>query len=221
MSYLSTSAKVYQDFVDIDGEAFRTIVQFYESNANAIHLLKFDAYFEILVNYTNALYEIGAYSKQIQAVDKVIQFSIEQNIKFYKGEDIYTKSLFQKAVAHYQIMEYAQSEHILRELIKMTPKDPLSIRFLKKCLLKNQPSYFKYVRATCISLFLITALISAIEVLFIHPFAPVWSSSFELFRLGVFLLGLFVLIGTYSFRQIQVNRIVKAFLENIRNKNKT
>lgn len=219
MPNLSTAAKVYQDFIDIDGEAYRTLVRFYESNTSEINLLKFDAYFEILVNYSNALFEIGAYAKHVEEVDQIIHLSIEQNIKYYKGEDIYFKSLFQKAASYYHLLEYSRAEHILKELLKMSPKDSLSIRYLKKCLIKNQPSYFKYARASCIFLFFLTALISAIEVLFIHPFAEAWSNSFEIFRFSIFLLGIIVLVGTYCFRRYQVNRIVNAFLLKVRDNN--
>lgn len=217
MRYLSTSPKIYQDFVDIDEGSYHTLVRFYESNSIEITSLKFEAYFEVLLDYTNALFEIGMYSKYILEIDKIIQLSIQQNIQFYKGEDIYFKSLFQKATSYYNTLEYQKAEHILMELIKMTPYHGLSIRLLKKCLASSQPFYIKNTRAASIFIFLTAALITAVEILYIHPFASHLSSCFEYLRFGLLGLGLFVLITAYYFHRYQINRVVNSYLVKIRN----
>ena len=216
MPTLSTSTKLYRDFKEIEVGAYHTIIRFYEAKKLTIARLNFDLYFDILVDYTNALFEVGAYTKHITVVQQVIQLSIEHNIQFYKGEDIYFKSLYQKAAAHYNLLEYDKAIHILKELIKIAPYHGLSILFLRKCKYRSQPGYIKIARATSIVLFLGAAIITAIEVMVIHPFSPVYTDIFEQFRLATLGLGLFVLIGTFLYHRYQMNYQVNVFIKKIR-----
>lgn len=216
MRTLSAHTKLYQDFVGIEVGAYHTIVRFYEAKTAEIALLNFDNYFEILVDYTNALFEIGAYDKHLTEVTKVIKLSIAHNIQFYKGEDIYFKSLFQKAAAHYNLLEQEKAEYILRELIKINPYNDLTIRFLKKCKTHAQPKYIKIARATSIFLFLTAALIAAIEVIVIYPFSPTDATLFLSIRMAALSLGLFVLIGTFIYHRYQVDADINRFVKKIR-----
>lgn len=216
MHTLSTSTKLYRDFKEIDGSEYHTIIRFYEAQTSIITRLRFDLYFDILVDYTNALFEVGAYTKHISTVQQVIQLSIEHNIQFYRGEDIYFKSLYQKAAAHFNLLEYDATIHILKELIKIAPYHGLSILFLKKCKYRSQPAYIKIARATSIVLFLAATIITAIEVMVIHPFSPIYTAIFEQFRLATLGLGLFVLVGTFLYHRYQMNHQVNVFVKKIR-----
>jgi len=218
MRTLSAHTKLYQDFVGIEEGAYHTIVRFYEAKILEIAQLNFDNYFEILVDYTNALFEIGAYDKHLTEVTKVIQLSIEHNIQFYKGEDIYFKSLFQKAASHYNLLESEKAEHILRELIKINPYNELTIRFLKKCKTHAQPKYIKIARATSIFLFLTAALIAAIEVIVVYPFSPTKANLFLSIRIVTLSLGMFVLLGTFIYHRYQVDLKIDRFVKKMRNR---
>jgi len=218
MNTLSTHTKLYQDFVGIEVGAYHTIVRFYEKKIAEITRLNFDNYFEILVDYTNALFEIGAYPKHLVEVTKVINLSIEHNIQFYKGEDIYFKSLFQKAASHYNLLEQEAAIHILKELVKINPYNDLTIRFLKKCKTHAQPKYIKIARATSIFLFLAAALIAAIEVMFIYPFSPADAHLFLSFRIATLSLGILVLIGTFIYHRYQVALKINSFVQQMRAK---
>jgi len=216
MRTLSAHTKLYQDFVGIEGGAYHSIVRFYERKTLEIARLNFDNYFEILVDYTNALFEIGAYDKHVIEATKVINLSIEHNIQFYKGEDIYYKSLFQKAAAHFNLLEQEKAAYILRELIKINPYNDLTIRFLKKCNTHAQPKYIKIARATSIFLFLAAALIAAFEVMVIHPFSPADASLFLSFRMVTLSFGLFVLLGTFIYHRYQVDLKINKFVDEMR-----
>lgn len=216
MPILSTSNKLYQSFKEIEEGEYHTIIRFYEAKTTAIARLHFERYFEILVEYTNALFEVGAYDKHLETVNLVIQLSIEQNIQFYRGEDIYFKSLYQKAASHYNRLEYAEAIHILKELIKIAPHHSLSIQFLKKCLNHSQPKYIKIARAASIVLFLGAAIITAVEVMYIHPFSPTYTDSFEQLRFATLGLGLLVLIGTFLYHRYQMNHQVNVLVKRIK-----
>ncbi len=216
MHTLSTSTKLYRDFQDIDGSAYHTIIRFYETKIRVITRLPFDLYFDILVDYTNALFEVGAYAKHLPAADEVVRLSIENNIQFHKGEDIYFKNLYQKAASHYNRLEYEQAIHILRELIKIAPHHGLSILFLKKCMNRSQPKYIKIARATSIVLFLGAAIITAIEVMVIRPFSATHTIVFEQIRFATLGIGILVLLGTFLYHRYQMNDQVNAFVKKIK-----
>lgn len=216
MPSISTSSKLYKDFKDIDGSAYHTIVRFYESKTKQIALLDFETYFDILVDYTNALFETGAYTKHLKEVERIIQLSIEHNIQFYKGQDIYFKSLFQKAAAHYNLLDYKQAEYILKELIKIAPYNTLPIRFLKKCRSQSRPPYIKTGRAISIGLFFIAAIVAAIEVMIINPFVPESLYFFEYLWIGVLSLGIFILITTFLYHRYSTNMEVETFVKQAR-----
>lgn len=216
MSILSTSTKLYRSFKEVEEGDYHTIIRFYEGKKVAITRLDFDYYFEILVDYANALFEVGAYDKHLGIANQVIQLSIEQNIQFYRGEDIYFKSLYQKAASHYNRLEYTEAIHILKELIKIAPHHSLSIQFLKKCLNHSQPRYIKIARAASIVLFLGAAVITAVEVMYIHPFSPTYTESFEQLRFITLGLGLLVLIGTFLYHRYQINHQVNILAKRIK-----
>lgn len=216
MPSISTSSKLYRAFKDIDGSAYHTLIRFYESKTTQIAQLAFPKYFEILVDYTNALFEVGAYSKHLEEVEQVIRISIANNIQFYKGEDIYFKSLFQKAAAHFNLLEYQQSEYILKELIKIAPYNTLPIRFLKKCKENKRPKYIKTGRALSIVLFFLAALVAAIEVIIIYPFRPKNTFIFENLWIGILGFGLFTLLATHLYHKFKVNIEVQQFVKLVR-----
>ena len=218
MHSISSTNKLYQDFIGIEEGAHRMLVRFYEAKAEEIARLDFDTYFEILVDYTNALFEIGAYTKHIEQVEKILQLSIEHNIHFYKGEDIFCKSLFQKAAAHYNMLEFDRAEYVLKELIKITPTNELAIRFLKKCLYQSRPAYIKYARAISIACFLGAALVTAIDLIFIHPFATNDTHFWEYLRLDICGFGILLLGGSFLYHRLRVNFQINHFVQKVKAK---
>ena len=216
MSTFTKTSKLYRDFTEIDDGAYHTLVRFYEVNEQDIISLKFEVYFEILVNYTNALFEIGAYQKHIDEVEKIIFLAIQQNIQIYQGEDIYTKSLFQKAASYYNLLEFDKAAYILKELIKINPTDQLAIRFLQKCGYQARPSYVKKGRAISIVFFLVATFLTALEVLYVKPFMPEWASIIEYLRWTVFGVGILILGGSFLYHRIRVFQNVQGVVRAIK-----
>ena len=199
----SIKHQVYRDFRRIESGAHHTLVRFYETKYEVIERLDSDSYFEILADYTQALFEIGNYQKHLTEIDKVIELSILHNVQFYQGEDIYCKSLFQKAASAYNLHQFDLALRILSELIKISPYDTMAIRFYKKCLERQQPRYLKYARAVSICLFLGAALVAALEVIIVHPFVPQNAQVFEYSRYLLIGTGLLTLALTYLYHRYQ------------------
>ncbi len=214
MSNLSATyySKIYKEFKEIQGNEHLSIVRFYESYEKDIPHLNFSEYFELLISYTDALFEIGAYQIHAKAVDIAIQESILNNIKFYNGKDIYTELLFKKAASCFNLMEYDQTEHILRELIKIAPYNELFQRFLKKCLRRKHPAYLKNARGLAILLLLVTAFVIAVELIIVYNLLPSYLSLFENVRITTFLFSVLLIGGSAILHRAQIYFGVKRFV---------
>lgn len=188
-------AKIYRKFKDLDTIEYQAIVHFVEENLEVIQQLAFDRYLELIYTYNNALFETGRYKKQFRQADELIQLAILHNIHEYRGEDLYRKVLFQKAASAYQLMRYDEAVHILRELIRMSPEEPLYPRFLAKCLRARKPAFLRHLRALAILAFLLTALIIALEILVVRSIYPQELAKVMLFRNLLFAFGIVLLVG--------------------------
>ncbi|MCO6479085.1 MAG: hypothetical protein J5I94_20790 [Phaeodactylibacter sp.] len=216
--YQSTyHSRIFRDFREIDAVNYRRIIRFYEDKEEDIKRLDFDEYFELITAYVNALFEVGAYQKHLLMVDVVVEMVIVNNVEVYKGEDIYQKMLFRKAASLYNILEYAKAEYILRELIKIDPFNEDFILFLRKCLRKKEPGFLNKAKATGILLFLLSAFVISVEVLFIRPFYKNHVDVVESSRTAIFLLGCTALVGGTLLHRWLVQRQVSRFVEKTRN----
>jgi len=213
-------SKIFSEFKKIEPEAYRSLIRYYQEYEEDIKRLDFSEHYELLIAYLEALFEIGSYEKFISIVDPAIELTILNNIKFYKGEDIYKKLLFRKAAAHFNNMEFLQAEHVIRELIKMNPGDDISIRFLKKCLRRRRPRYLTNTRAFSIFLFFLTASIIAIEILIVRTFFKEFTFLVEATRTVIFFSGCGLLLGGYLIYRWQVNNRVDAFVEKSKKEKK-
>ena len=101
-------SKLYRAFYEIDGSDYRTQVRFFEERVEAIRQLEEDEYFELMFTYMHALFEVGMYAKYLQKIDRILEIIIQHNIGIFRGKDLFCELLFQKAEAHFQMMEYPQ-----------------------------------------------------------------------------------------------------------------
>ena len=216
MAYFQSTylTKVYREFKAIDPTAYRQLIRYYEKRSEIIGQLEFEEFFEVLVIYVEALFEVGAYHKHIVAVDTVIEYSITYNIHFHKGKDIYYDMLFKKAASHFNLVQYEKAEHILKELIKINPNEEDVIVFLKKCLRRKNGRLVRIAKASSILLFLITAMVISIEVLLVRPFYRAYAPNIESFRTSLFIIGILILILGDLIHRVQVEVNVKKYVSS-------
>ena len=211
-----SNSQVYREFKEIEAREYRTIVRFFEEFEQDIYHLRFEEYFELLLAYVDALFEIGAYANHLKTVDQLIEISINHNITFYKGEDIFFELVFKKAAAHYNLHQYDKAEQILRELIKIDPENKLAIRFLIKCVHHDQPKFLKQTRGTSVLIFLITAATISVELVFIRSLYSSYGSVIELLRNVLFILGWVVLLLGEGVHLFKVRKLVTRFVSRIK-----
>lgn len=211
-------SKIYRDFRAIDSRQWHNIIRFFEHHEEDIKLLEFDEYFDMLVAYTNALFETGAYEKHLLMVDVVIETAVGNNITFFQGEDLFNSSLFRKAASCFHTFRLKKAEYILKELLKIDPYHQDGKRFLKKCLRSKQPRGLSNARAFSVLLFFLAALIICAELIWARNFHPEWLQFIHFLRNVVLGSGLLLLFGTTLWHYIRVNRSVERFVKELREK---
>jgi hypothetical protein len=103
------------------------------------------------------------------------------------------------------------AERILRELLKMDPENKHTGRFYRKCRLKARPQLLNKVRAGSVFLFLLSALIISIEVLFVRPWYAIYVDLVEQTRNSLFFLGCLGLLAGFGLNFYLAHRDLIAF----------
>lgn len=188
-------SKVYRDFKGIEPGAYRNVLHFYELHEEAIRRAEFEEYFEMLVAYTEALFETGAYRKHLLMADVAIGESMSQELEQEYAKSVFGRMLFRKAASHFNLAEYQQAEYIAGQLIRIEPEHEQALRFFRKCRYHQRPGWLHHVRATVIFLLLLAALVVCIEVLLVRPFYGMHVHLVETSRNTIFGMGLLLLIG--------------------------
>jgi len=215
--YQSTyHSKIYRDFKEIEQTAYRQIIYFYEQKEDAIQRLDLEESFEMLTAYVDALFETGAYQKHLLMVDLVIERTIVHHDAIRHGDKLFKSMLFKKAASYFNILEYNRADYILRELIKIDPHNSDTVMFLKKCLRKKSPDLLNNARAASIFLFLLSAFVICIEVLFIRPFYSMHTELVESSRISLFFLGFAFWAGGHLLHRWRVEREVNEFVGRVR-----
>lgn len=222
MAYLPAyRLKLYRNFKAIDPADYHGIIRYYERFEAAIGDLDAEEYFDCTLTYTNALFETANYAQYIVMCDHLLEVVIMQNIDTWGGADIYAHLLFRKALALYRMQEYAPCEHILRELIKLHPHDPLPPRLLRNCLIRQRSRLLMYTRATAVGLTFLAALAVAIELFVIRPFFLDYYEKALLAHNVLLGAALLALAGGEMWQFWRCRRAVCRFTVQVRNRKET
>ena len=205
-------SQIFRNFKAMNPAEFRKVVHFYERHEKDVLSLDFEEYFEMLVSYTNALFEIAEYRKHLLMADAVVETSIIENVSYINGEEIFRSTLFRKAASFYNLFDYKKAIYVLQELLKMEPTDASSRHFLERCLRADRPQLARHARAAAIALFLSAALTVFVDVVLTRHFLPEMSPFLGKIWLSMFSAGLFVLIGGKMLQRLRARRQVQRFV---------
>lgn len=211
---------IYRDFRAIDPADHQRMIRTYEEMEQDIGRLDPKEYFELTVRYVDALFATGAHRRHLLMVDLVIYTSIERNIQFLDGEDVYERMLFRKAASAFRLQQYSDTEHITTELMRMYPQQMLYPRLLRTTRFKQEKKLLQFGRATAIFCFLITALIIVLDLLIVKNFYPSEHQAMTWLRNDVFLAGILVLLGAYGFAYYRSRRFVSQLSKQIQSSKK-
>lgn len=175
-------------------DSYRSIVNFYEKHSTEIRHLEFDDFFDIYVEYANALYELGAHHKFIKEADKIAEMSIAHNIIFFRDKDIFQYFLKKKAAALYNIGLLDRSEKVLEELLKMDPDNPEFRELYYRALMKRKSVSKINTRMYACVFLLLSAVVIGFELFFIRLFMEDLTATFEILRTSLFVFGIMLLV---------------------------
>lgn len=214
-------SRIYQSFELIDRSSFHTLIRFFEENEEEIKRLDFDEYFEILVAYVQALFDVGAYGKHAKMADVVIEASIINNVNVYKGINLYEKTLFQKAASLYHLHQSYKSSYILTELLKINPADGSYKTFLIKNKMNQKPKIFQIIQGVAIALFFCTVFCIALTTFYLEPFRQNWVEGSILLRNIFFISGILILLISDLIFRVSVFWEVGRLIQKSKEKLKT
>jgi len=221
-TYRSTYySPLYREFKSIDPRSYRELVRFYEKHESEIRDLNSEEEsIDMLIVYVNALFEVGAYRKHLLLVDHVVEAAVAHNIFVFEGKDLFRQSLFKKAASLFNTHQFKKAQIILRQLVRMDPFEPYAIRFLKKCIRRCRPRLLNAFRATSVFLLLLTALIIALEVLFVRPFYDMHTNLVEMSRNTLFVLSCLILVTGFLYNRWLAEREVEELVYQMRERKK-
>jgi tetratricopeptide (TPR) repeat protein len=214
LQFSTTSySAIYRNFKTIEHEPFaqQAVIRYYEMHETKILNLDVDEYFEILVAYNEALFDVGAHMKHIKTSDIVIQCSIAENIKDFGGVDIFEHTLFNKAQSHVSQYQYHEAIHIFKALIRMKPNTYEYSKGLYSCYVKQQPKYLLRCKAVFITLNLLIALVIAIKLLVVDIFYETYQAQADLLRNGLIVIAVGILCGGNFVHHLQSKLKVSFF----------
>ncbi|MFK7949383.1 MAG: hypothetical protein AB8G11_17460 [Saprospiraceae bacterium] len=207
---------VFTDFETLGRRNYHEIVRFCEQNRSVMEQLNFDEFFIMELAYCNALFQMDMFDKLIKTANHVIELSILNNIQFYEGEDIYHRTLFQKAQAHKLLNQLPEAIHITKELIKMKPISKEYQQFLKMCHTKSETPFLQNLRGYGVLICLISAGLLILNILIIEPFFPMKVDLFNMISVSGLIIGGLSLIGGLSIHHWKAKRKFDGFMKSLK-----
>jgi tetratricopeptide (TPR) repeat protein len=188
-------SETYEAFLAIEDSAYKEKIQFIEENFFMLRQLDAGEYFDMMVLYGEALFEVGEYARQAKLADHIVEMSIERNIIRHREQDVYFETLFKKAASLHNLDKIDPAVHILKELVKINPDHESTKLFLINCIIRQKKPLVRPYRNVSLILLLSSALLIAIELILIRRWWPSWTMIVEMIRNGLFISGVILLIA--------------------------
>lgn len=215
MNNLSTHLNdIYYHYLLIEDKAYSEKINFVEEYYSYISKLDTVIRIEILYNYAVALFELGRFNQVISISSKLAETVIVENIKHIGELNIFEELLYLKGEAHLSKNETQKSLHVFSELIKMNSGK----KKFKEALIQTNKQInmqeTQKIRAICMSLFIGSGIIIALELLLIRPFYPEQISLVEITRNSMFVLGMVSYISYTLFEKYRNRKVLKDIIQS-------
>lgn len=211
----SANTRILKDFKHISKKDYVNIVRFYRATKPYLSQMNFEESFAISTAYLNALFHLKEYQEVILQADKIIETSILENIQYQDGEDIYLRTLYQKAISLYYIDDVAGAEKILLTLLNMRPYNPIYRQAIRRIFRYQNLKGARNGVALGMFLYLVSILIMLFGMLVIKPHYPVYEQIATEIRWVNLLVAVLVMLGTWLWYPIQADRRLRKELKNI------
>lgn len=206
---------VYQGFETLDKRNYHEIIRFCDRNRVEMKQLNFEEFFIMELAYCNALFQMDCFEKHIETANEVIKLSIFNNVQYYQGEDIYHKTLFQKAQTHRFLGELPPAIHITKELIKMNSENKEYQQFLKLCYTNDELPILELLRGYGVLISFIAAILFLLNILIVEPFYPDFVFVINLSSVTGLVIGGFMLAAGLTIHRWKAYRKFRNFMLSV------
>ncbi|MDQ3015906.1 MAG: hypothetical protein M3R25_04175 [Bacteroidota bacterium] len=188
-------SETYEAFLAFEVNAYKEKIQYIEENFFMLRELDADEYFDMMVLYSEALFESAEYARQAKLADHILEMSIERNIVMHRDQDIYFETLFKKAASLHNLEKIDQAVHILKELLKINPDHESTKLFLINCFIRQKKPTIRPYRTISLVLLLLSSVVIGMELIFVKRLWPSWVTVVELIRNGFFITGVILMVA--------------------------
>lgn len=185
---------LYQQYLELDENAFYDKVRFFEQNVSDIRLLEVKKALSIEFEYLEALFSVGHYKTYIDASQEFLQIMIDNNLDYIKDKNAYHEVVYHRALSMYLTKSYDESKFIAKQLLAMNvrPKDTKRLLFyIEK---HNQSKPRTILKAAMITLLISSAILLITAQVVVISFYPEFANAF-LNGIAIAILPGFFVIG--------------------------
>lgn len=213
-------SQLYRQIREVDPRDYQRIIRTYEEREAEIGKLAVLEHFELTTYYADALFATGAYRQHQMMVDLVIEICMLHNIREVEGieEDIFQHHLLKKAASAFRLQQYDVACHVAKEMIRITPRRELTVRFLRAALFRQQRATLQQGRAGFLFCMLLAAAVVTFELLFLQSFYPNFVPYSQRFIGLTFGTGVLWLVGFYGFAYGRAHHQAYGFQRAAQNK---
>ena len=184
----STDLKnIYLGFREISSRDFSKQIYYVEKHLDTIGHMIDPHRIEIMDKYVKALFEVGHYQKCLSKIDPLLTDLFESD-HHPEEKVILCELLIRKACSQYNLSNFKEAEHIIKELIKIKPELSRPVQILHSIKLRTIRKKLLGLRSLSIMLLFFGLCITCIDLLVVQNFYPEQASSVMIFR--NFILGI-------------------------------
>lgn len=180
---------IFDEYFIIGEEAYHEKIRFYEKYRKEILDLPFEQSCKIRLDHSIALAKVGAHHAFLRKAEPLLSIVIEHNIFNYKGIDIFQELLYNKADALYKLYEHSKALSVLKELIKINPDEEKYKKHFYKISVEHKRSNAQTIRGITILMFLVAAILIALQLMVVNSFYPQYSAYIENVRNALLLFA--------------------------------
>jgi hypothetical protein len=200
-------------FRQIPANQHFAIIRFFEQNTPVLGNLPIRDYVILLSFYVDALYEEGGFDAQVLSnTEELLELSIIHNVQYVDGQDIYLRTLLQRAVAFIHLGKIAEATHLAKQLLRLAPEQKVCRQLLHDCLMMQRPNWVQQAWAGAILVVLVAMLLSFTEILLPQSWHDVAASTLNTLSLagfaGAISLLLAGVVGHHYYVRRQIRRNV-------------
>lgn len=205
----------YIDYFNIESNRYSEKISFYEEHKASFDLLLDEVKVEVELDYLLAVFEVGRYDRFLSKVDAFIEWTIIENVETFQEKDIFSLLLFKKAASLYNTSRISEATYVLKELIKIDPKQELYRKLFRRCHRIQFNSRFTMIKGLIVFLLISFIIISVVQLLIVDHFFAASVPIFQYFKIATVGSALALWIGFegyqwYSYqKEVQENTKTK------------